>query len=469
MPSEARACAHDVLRRVFSQDAYADKAFHACARGLSTRDRALAMRLSYGAIQRVATLDHVIETLGRRPPDALDLPVLTALRVGLYELLYGDGSPGYAVVDDAVELVKRGRCRHAHGFVNALLRRAARERKELLAGLDDATPQGAAIAHSHPRWLADMWWAELGPQRARSLMAADNEPAETALRVNTLVASVASVAAALEAERSGTVLPGAAAADGVPADAVPADAPPADFIAPAVELLGFELPEAVVLRKAFDLQGSQLWQQGAIVAQSRAAMLVSRVLDPQPGERVLDLCAAPGGKTTHIAALMHGEGEIVAVERNPARARRLSETLSRMRVGNVEVQVADASQPLPQGQCFDRVLVDAPCSGLGTLQGHPDLRWRASPERIQALAELQCKILAAGAEAVRAGGTLIYSTCTIATVENERQIERFLASHPDFAIEPVGSSAAAACQPFLATLPDRDHTAGFFVAKLRRR
>lgn len=461
MPSEARACAHSVLRRVFTQGAFADKAFHACARKLSPRDRALAMRLSYGAIQRVATLDHVIERLGRRPPDALDPPVLTALRVGLYELLYGDGSPQYAVVDDAVQLVKRSRSRHAHGFVNALLRRATREREELLAGFDDSTPQGAALAHSHPRWLTDMWWSELGSRRTRSLMAADNEPAETALRVNTLVASFASVAAALESERRGAVLLDAAS-DGT----VPPDTPPL----PAVELLGMDLPEAIVLRKAFDLQGSQLWRQGAIFAQSRAAMLVSRVLDPRPGERVLDLCAAPGGKTTHIAALMEGEGKIVAVERNPARARQLSETLSRMRVGNVEVQTVDAQRPRPRGERFDKVLLDAPCSGLGTLQGHPDLRWRATPQRIQTLAALQCKILASAADAVRAGGTLLYSTCTIATVENERQIERFLQSHPDFAIEPAGSPAPSSpCQPFLATLPDRDRTAGFFIAKLRRR
>jgi 16S rRNA (cytosine967-C5)-methyltransferase len=485
MPSEARACAHNVLRRVFIQGAYADRAFHACARELSPRDRALARRLSYGAIQRVATLDHVIETLGKRSPSALDPPVLIALRVGLYELLYSDGSPEYAVVDDAVELVKHSSSRHAHGLVNALLRRAARERKELLAGLDDSTPQGAALAHSHPGWLAEMWWTELGPEQARSLMAADNEPAETALRVNTLRASLANVVAALEAERPGTVLPGTVLPGtvlpgtvlpgtvlpgGGPAESVPADAPPPEFIPPAVELLGVDLPEAIVLGQAFDLQGSQLWRQGAILAQSRAAMLVSRVLDPQPGEHVLDLCAAPGGKTTHIAALMAGEGEIVAVERNPARARQLDETVSRMGVENVEVQIADATQPRPRGEHFDRVLVDAPCSGLGTLQGNPDLRWRANPQHIQTLAALQCKILGAAAEAVRAGGTLLYATCTIATAENERQIERFLASRPDFAIEPAGSPAAAArCQPFLVTLPDRDRTAGFFIAKLRRR
>ncbi len=305
--------------------------------------------------------------------------------------------------------------------------------------LDDATPEAAAVAHSHPQWLAQMWWRQLGADCARSVMAADNEPAESALRVNTLLADPAEVAAGL----------------GMPAGS---------------RLLGVALPEAIVLDGPLDLHASQLWRQGAVIAQSRAAMLVCRVLDPQPGESVLDLCAAPGGKSTHIAALMGGEGRVVAVERHPGRARELREALARMRAGNVEVQVADARAPRAAGTRFDRVLVDAPCSGLGTLQGHPDLRWRASERQIQELAELQCKILLAAAQAVSPGGTLVYSTCTISHAENERQIELFLDSHADFVAEPAGPAAALSdgSGPFLSTLPDRDRTAGFFVAKLRR-
>jgi 16S rRNA (cytosine967-C5)-methyltransferase len=438
MPSEARACAHRVLRRVFEQGAYADRALHSCAEGLAPRDRALAMRLSYGAIQRIGTLDPAIERLSARDPDTLDPPVLAALRLGLYELLYSGAPAAHAIVDDAVELVKRSRSR-GHGLVNAVLRRAAREGAAVLGELDDSTPQGAAVAHSHPAWLAEMWWRQLGADRARSLMAADNEPAENALRVNTLLAEPAEVAGELGVPAAGSAL------------------------------LGVELPEAIVLDGPLDLRGSQLWQQGAVIAQSRAAMLVARVLDPQPGESVLDLCAAPGGKSTHIAALMRGEGRIVAVERHPGRARQLRGVLARMRVGNVEVQVADAQASRPAGESFDRVLVDAPCSGLGTLQGHPDLRWRAGERQIEELAELQCKILLAAAQAVSPGGTLVYSTCTISHAENERQIELFLDCHPDFATEPASSAALRdGSGPFLSTLPDRDHTAGFFVAKLRR-
>ncbi|HEV7942762.1 MAG TPA: 16S rRNA (cytosine(967)-C(5))-methyltransferase RsmB [Solirubrobacteraceae bacterium] len=438
MPSEARVCTYRVLRRVFEQDAYADRALHSCAEGLAPRERALAMRLSYGAIQRIGTLDPAIERLSGRSIAKLDPAVLAALRLGLYELLYSGAPAEHAIVDDAVELAKRARSR-GHGLVNAVLRRAAREGQEVLGPLDEMTPQGAAVAHSHPAWLAEMWWQQLGPDRACSLMRADNEPAEHALRVNTLRADTDRVAAALQ-ERAGATL------------------------------LRTDLPEAIVLAKPLDLRASELWREGAVIAQSRAAMLVSHLLDPQPGESVLDLCAAPGGKTTHIAALMHGQGRILACERHPGRARQLRETVERLGAGNVEVQIADASVPRPPGESFDRVLVDAPCSGLGTLQGHPDLRWRASEQKIRGLADLQCKILGAAAEAVRAGGTLIYATCTISITENERQIEAFLNSHAEFELQ---SALPAASGPgggdFLITLPDRDRTAGFFVAKLKRR
>jgi 16S rRNA (cytosine967-C5)-methyltransferase len=437
MPSEARACAYRVLRRVFEQDAYADRALHSCASGLGARERALAMHLSYGTIQRIGTLDPAIERLSARELSAIDPPVLAALRLGLYELLYSSSPTAHAVVDDAVELTKRSRSR-GHGLVNAVLRRAAREGRAVLGLLEDSTPKTAAIAHSHPAWLAQMWWEQLGSDQARSLMAADNEPAENVLRVNTLLAEPGEIAAAL-GEQAGSTL------------------------------LGVRLPEAIVLSKPLDLRASKVWRSGLVMAQSRAAMLVSLVLDPKPGEQVLDLCAAPGGKTTHIAALMQGQGRIVAVERHPGRARELREAVERTRARCVEVQTVDAQAPRPEGESFDRVLLDAPCSGLGTLQGHPDLRWRASERSVRELAALQCKILGAAAEAVRPGGTLVYSTCTISHAENEQQMELFLDAHPEFATEPAGPAASmSGSGPFLTSLPDRDRTAGFFIAKLRR-
>ncbi|MHB1537220.1 MAG: 16S rRNA (cytosine(967)-C(5))-methyltransferase RsmB [Solirubrobacteraceae bacterium] len=433
MPSEARVCAHAVLRRVFEQGAYADRAFHSCASALSPRDRALAMRLSYGAIQRARTLDHVAERLTGRPSRKLDPVVRTALRIGLYELAESSRTPAHAIVDDAVELAKRGGSA-GHGLVNATLRRAARERERLLAGLDDSTPQAAAVAHSQPHWLAEMWWRQLGPERARSLMAACNEPAESAIRVNTLRADPAEIAARLPAR-------------------------------PGEPVLGVQLPEALVLDGRFDLLASAEWRAGEVLAQSRAAMLVARVLAPARGERVLDLCAAPGGKSTHLAALMGGGGEVLAVERDPVRARLLGETVARLGASSVSVIEADAERLSDDvlGGGFHRVLLDPPCSGLGTLQSHPDLRWRMTPERIGQLVAIQARMLASAARAVGAGGTLVYSTCTISEAENEQQIEAFLASHPDFVVRPATGGGR-----FLTTLLSEHGTAGFFVAALER-
>ncbi|HEX4483156.1 MAG TPA: 16S rRNA (cytosine(967)-C(5))-methyltransferase RsmB [Solirubrobacteraceae bacterium] len=449
----ARRCAYAVVRRVFERGAYADRAFQSAASALDRRDRSLAMRLAYGTVQRKGTLDHLIERLADRSVSRLDPPVLAALRLGLFELLYLSGAPDRAVVADAVELAKTNG-RGGHGLVNAVLRRAGREADGALLGtLDDSTPEGAAIAHSHPLWIARLWWEQLGAADARALMACDNEPGEVALRANTLVTDASSLAAALAESEVASHL-----------------------TAP--------IPEAVVLDGPFDAHESPLWRAGAFVAQSRAAMLVSRALAPRPGERVLDLCAAPGGKTTHLAALIggEGEGEVVAVERNERRAAELRETVLRLRARNVRVELGDAADPRPQRERFDRVLVDPPCSGLGTLQSNADLRWRMTPASIEQMAPVQRSILAAGAEAVCPGGVLVYSTCTISPIENELVISDFLDSHADFALDDLASQRSSIGQPQAAdrtparggldgsvqTLPHRDRTAGFFIARLRR-
>jgi 16S rRNA (cytosine967-C5)-methyltransferase len=447
----ARRCAYAVVRRVFERGAYADRAFQSAASSLDRRDRALAMRLAYGTVQRKGTLDELIERLAARPVTRLDAPVIAALRLGLFELLYLSGAPDRAVVADAVELAKTNG-RGGQGLVNAVLRRAGREADgALLAGFDDRTPEHAALMHSHPQWIARLWWERLGASDARALMAADNEPGEVALRANTLVADASAIAAELQA--------GSVACH-----------------------LDESIVEAVVLDGPFDAHESALWRSGAFVAQSRAAMLVARALDPQPGERVLDLCAAPGGKTTHLAALMRGEGAVVAVERNERRAEELRETVRRLHAANVSVERRDAAELRAPGDRFDRVLVDPPCSGLGTLQANPDLRWRMTAASAAQMSETQKTILAAGAEALRPGGTLVYSTCTISPIENELVITDFLDSHPDFTLDDlatrrasIGHMAAAEQAPVrgglagtLLTLPHRDRTAGFFIARLRR-
>lgn len=406
------------------------------AAGLEPRERAFATALSYGTVQRRMTLDHIAQALLDRPVRRLEPVVLAALRIGLFQLLYMGGVPDHAAVGESVELAKAASPGGAR-LVNAVLRRATREGPAMLAALEDATPGGAAIVHSVPRWLVQRLWDELGPDEARAVLARANEPAESAVRVNTLVSSVDRVLAEL------------------PAPTRPADG----------------LPEGLVLDGPWDIQGSELWRAGAVMAQSRASMLVSRVVAPDPGEKLLDLCAAPGAKTTHLAALMRGRGQVLAVERHPGRGRALTRTCSRMRAGCVDIRIADAAA-LEAGGSYDRVLVDPPCSGLGTLQSRPDLRWRVTPESIEELAATQARILRAGAAATRPGGVLVYSLCTISQTESHDVLEEFLSERSDFRAEDLSAEhpelTDRRCARYLQLLPPRDRTDGFFIARLRR-
>jgi 16S rRNA (cytosine967-C5)-methyltransferase len=421
--SPARSCAFAVVRRVFEQQAYADRALHAEAVGLGPRDRALATALAYGTVQRMRTLDHILERLASRPLHRLDPPVLAALRIGLFQLVLMDGVAAHAAVNDSVELVKR-EGRGGAQLVNAVLRRATREGAQQLAELGDDTVEGAAVLHSVPDWLAQLWWDELGPDEARALLAQVNTPAESALRVNTLRSSVEEVHERL----------------------------------PVAAERAADLPEGLVLDGPFDAHGSELWLAGAIMPQSRGSMLVARELDPRSGERVLDLCAAPGAKTTHLAALAQDDSpSFLAVEVHAGRAASLRATCARMGALTVSVLEADGRDQLPATPRFDRVLVDPPCSGLGTLQSRPDIRWQARRAAIEALAAKQGSLLRAGADATAAGGALVYSVCTISSAEGAGVIDAFLAERPDFS-----------CERTRQLLPHRDGTDGFFIAALRR-
>jgi 16S rRNA (cytosine967-C5)-methyltransferase len=405
--SPARAAAFKVLQRVFEDDAYADRALRSAADGLDERDRALAQRLAFGAVQRMRTLDHAIETLGRRRVRRLDPPVRAALRLGAYQLGYVDGVPRYAAVNESVELVRVAGLTRAVSFTNAVLRRLADGIEPLLAALPEETAREAALKHSYPDWVAETWWRDLGAEGARALMRAQNEPGELAVRL-------------VRGEIVGT----------------PTDVPGA---------------WRVDTLDAAALADGRLWPQ------SRASQLVGLAVGAREGERTLDLCAAPGGKATMLA------GEIVAVDVNEARARELEETARRLGASNVRVVVADGRALPRELDGFDRALVDAPCSGLGVLNRRPDLRWRAEP-----LPELQLELLRAAAERVRPGGTIVYSVCTINADEAEAVVDACgLEVDPTLADEwPTYRQSRR--PEFLLTLPHVHDTAGFFVARLRR-
>lgn len=439
MISEARNLAFETVRATFAEDAHTERAFReaADAAGLQGRERALAQRLAYGTVQRRGTIDAALDRLADRPLRRLDLPVLAALRLGTYELLFADATPDHAAVDQAVELVKGADAAHASGFVNAVLRRVAREREDLRESLlvDDSTPEAAAIAHSAPLWLARMWWRELGADDARSLLAACNEPPERAFRVNTLRTDRDSVLVRLR-DAGISVRP---TASGAPYG------PVGDKKRTGREGL-LDLPEMVVIDGPTGDLVPELVAAGELTPQSRGSAAVVEMLDPQPGEHILDLCAGPGIKTGQIAERMGDRGEVISVESDMRRAGEVADQARRLGLRSVTVLEADATNP-GMAPGFDRVLLDAPCSDLGALASRPDARWRKSPAAIDRLVGLQAELLQRGREALRPGGTLVYSTCTISRRENE---------------EIAGDREQVQLRP------DRDRTTGFFICRQRR-
>jgi 16S rRNA (cytosine967-C5)-methyltransferase len=452
----ARRAAYEVIRRSFEEEAWTDRAFASAAARyeLTGRELAQARRLAYGAVQRRATLDHLLESFSDRAPASLDPAVLSALRLATYELCFSDAAAAHAAVDQGVELAKAGirrdgvpaaRARAAAGLANAVLRRVADGHETVLARLGDSTAEEAAVSHSYPLWIARSFWSELGATDARALMRAMNEPAEAAFRVNALAAEPLLVAADLRGD--GVELRG-------PGEGGLLD--PAD---------------CVVASQAGEPVRGRV-EAGLLVPQSRGSQAVVALLDPRPGERVLDLCAGPGIKTTQIAARMQGSGEVVSVELDPRRAAEVEELCERTGAANVRVEVADAAET-ELGSGYDRVLVDPPCSDLGTLASRPDARWRKSPELVERLAQLQRRILTRAARALAPGGTLVYSTCTISARENEEVAAALGGLVPGLEAAALGDRhpelRSRRDRRFLQLRPDRDRTTGFFIARFGRR
>lgn len=450
-PPSARTVALDTLRRVEERGARADVSLGRLLdrATLAAADQALATRLVYGTLAWQGRLDWHLAQLCTTPPERLDSWLRVILRLGLYQLLFLDRVPDYAVVNTSVELARGFRRGAATGLVNATLRRAALERSEFaMPGGAGAPIDALAVRWSHPGWLVARWCEELGAVETESLLQADQEPCPTVLRVNTLRTDRRACTDVLD--RAGL------ATKTTPYSPV-----------------GIELGVPLATARAAVPDG---WT----TPQGEASQLVSFVVAPRPGERVLDACAAPGGKTTHLAELMQNTGELLALDTSRGgvvalqeRAASLGTSIVSARHADVRELARDAAGSDSQ-RTFHRVLVDAPCSGLGTLRSHPELRWRMSEQRIASLANLQMEILRAAATLCAPAGTLVYATCTISREENDAVLERFVANQPDFAIEnpsgdlPPAARALVDERGILRSFPHRHGLDGFFVARLRR-
>lgn len=436
--SPARLTAFEILRRV-GEGAYASVLLASRAHELSPPDRALCHELVMGVLRRQLWLDRLIEHYANRKVAGLDESVRIILRIGLYQLRFLSRVPASAAVNESVKLVNSARLRSAGSFVNAVLRRATREPEiDPTSNIHDPLEQ-VSVATSHPQWLIERWTRVFGSTEAEALAHANNEAAPVAFRVVKNCAQEADVCEALRAA-------------------------------------GAELTPSKVAVGAWRIDGAgsllvELITAGKVYVQDEASQLVALQLDVKPGQRLLDLCAAPGSKTTQIADLSLDSAVIVAADLHEHRLRTLVSAAEMQRLRSIRCVALDGLQPLPFAEgTFDCVLVDAPCSGTGTLRRNPEIRWRISPADIEDLARRQKQLLFNAARVVRPAGRLIYSTCSFEPDENEDVVKTFLENNENFRlIELTLNDTLKTSLGKARTWPQRQGTDGFFISAFERK
>lgn len=432
--SPARLVAFEILRRVQEEDAYASVLLAQKESELSVKDRSLCHELTMGVLRWQLTLDHIISHYAGRNPDRLDPPVLIALRMGLYQLRFLSRIPASAAVNEAVELVRFARLRSAEKFVNAVLRRALREPDyDPVAAIQDASER-LAVETSHPRWMIERWSQAFGPGQASALARANNEAAPVSFR---LTSQERDPGETLEKLKS----------------------------------VGAVLVPSQIVSNAWRITGATeslraLMQRGQVYLQDEASQLVAHALVPQTARYILDVCAAPGSKTTHIATLTNDRAVIIAGDLYQHRLRAVANSVRLQKLARVHCVSFDGLQNLPFiAGIFDRVLVDAPCSGTGTLRRNPEIRWRIRPEDLRQLSSRQKELLSQAAKMLTPGGRLVYSTCSVEPEENEEVVEAFLEKEKAFVrIRPPLDPSLLARDGSVRTFPHRQGTDGFFIA-----
>ncbi|HTL88415.1 MAG TPA: 16S rRNA (cytosine(967)-C(5))-methyltransferase [Leptolyngbya sp.] len=418
-------------------DVAVDQALHRS--DANVLDRRLFTELVYGTIRRQRTLNALIDQFAKQKDQPPDLRLV--LQLGLYQLRYLDHIPASAAVDTSVELAKQNKLAGLTGVVNGILRQYLRSQAILKADplqLPEDAIARIGILHSYPDWIVQTWWDQFGTENTEKLCEWMNRSPQIDLRINTLKTNIDQVESAMKAQN-------------ISVDRIP------------------NVPNALRLASSSGaIQNLPGYTEGWWIVQDSSAQLVSYLVDPQPGETIADACAAPGGKAMHLAELMQDQGTVWAIDKTASRLKKLQQNLDRLSLSSIQILTAD-SRNVPQlkGQC-DRVLVDAPCSGLGTLNRHADARWRQTPQSAIELAQLQQDILTEAAYWVKPQGVLVYSTCTLNPVENEAVIETFLNHHANWSIEPFLPLADFAnSKGWIKVLPYCHNMDGFFMVKLK--
>lgn len=412
MISPARRIAYEVLRRVEAEGAYASDVLHTeLGARVKAEDAGLATELVMGVLRWRRLLDFLLERQMKKTVARLDLPVALALRIGLYQLRFLERIPARAAVNESVELVKSARKTSAATLVNAVLRRAADEARVPTAKfVPQATPlaERLGILHSHPTWMVERWLKRLGEEQTVALLEANNRAPRLSCALH--------------------------------------DVTRRDEIFTALQHAGLRIEAGNILQSAFSVRGGSLtrtesFRSGAISIQDEASQTVPLLLDTQSGDRVLDLCAAPGGKTPPLVRSAGASGIVVAADRHAHRLRAMREQFKRLGLTQVSLIELDAASALPFGILFNRILVDAPCSGTGTLARHPEIRWRLKSEQLAEFHALQTALLKSALQQLAPGGRLVYSTCSMEPEENERVVEEALRGSSGFRSD-VGSEIA---------------------------
>lgn len=444
---EVRQLAAEILVKVDTRKAYADILLdHSLTNGaLPARDKGLLTELTYGTLRWRGTIDWHLGRRTRRPLSDTDPFIRNLLRVTLYQLLFLDRIPPYAAVNEGVRLAKAHGGAKAGAFVNAVLRNVLRNPHDRPTADTEANMSATLAAEcSHPEWLVHRWLDSFGRDATEALLNSNNEEAPLALRANRLKGTREALIDLLRA-------------NGVAAT------------------LSRWSPQGIVVGSGTPVHQLAGFSQGLFQVQGESSQLVGHILAPAPGERILDACAGPGGKATHLAELIDDRGEIIATDVSPRGLRKLEENIRRLGLQSIRTMIADIRSGLtgPPSTPYDRVLVDAPCSGLGTLRSHPEIKWQRSERDIARLSRLQNKIIGKAATYVKSGGVLVYATCTLAREENEEVIEEFLAGRKEFALEDVAEYLPSIAKHFargryFMALPHRDNTDGFFAARMRK-